>query len=128
VALKQIKKLLEADPKFSRWLKNPPFPYVKPNNPILMLDRKKGELVYRCPKITDGMKDGCYHLENLVFWEFTAPEPTIAGAKRTREAEEKSAFEKEKELEKQSSTASENLEGCDESDVEKERLTKRQKR
>jgi hypothetical protein len=71
IALKQIKKLLEADPNFGLWLKNPGYPYSKPNNPTLTLDVEKGELVYRCPKITDGMKDGCFHVEDLVFWEYT---------------------------------------------------------
>jgi 2EXR family len=75
VALKQIKKLLEADPNFGGWLKNPGYPYGKSNNPNLTLDVTKGELVYRCPKITDGMKDGCIHVEDLVFWEYTPPKP-----------------------------------------------------
>jgi hypothetical protein len=40
-----------------------------------MLDVTKGELVYRCPKITDGMKDGSFHVNYLVFWQYTPPEP-----------------------------------------------------
>jgi hypothetical protein len=75
VALKQIKKLLEADPNFGGWLKNPGYPYSKPNNPTLTLDVTKGELVYKCPKITGGMKDGSFHVNDLVFWEYTPPGP-----------------------------------------------------
>jgi hypothetical protein len=73
IALKQIKKLLEAHLDFSEWLKNPGYPYSKPNNPTLRLDVTKGELVYRCPKITDGMKDGSFLVNDLVFWEYTPP-------------------------------------------------------
>jgi hypothetical protein len=62
----KLRKLLEADPNFGGWLKNPGYPYSKPNNPTLTLDVTKGELVYKCPKITDGMKDGSFQVNDLV--------------------------------------------------------------
>jgi hypothetical protein len=56
-------------------LKHPGYPYIKPNNLTLTLDVTKGELVYRCPKIIDGMKDGYFLVNDLVFWEYTPPGP-----------------------------------------------------
>jgi hypothetical protein len=64
LVLKQVKKALENDPVLKKWINKPPFPF----HPKLILDLKAGALIYSCPKITEG-----YHLEQLVFWEYTAP-------------------------------------------------------
>lgn len=58
VALQQVKMELENDHRISKWLKNPPYPFV----PKLELDRTNGALIYRCRPVVEG-----YHMENIVF-------------------------------------------------------------